>query len=147
MLYVDDILIAYKHKAKVASLKSLLKSEFDMKDLGYASRILGMNIDIDSADCSLFIFQKSFLQKIVSKFSMHLWNPVCTPFASHFQLSEKSCPKTENEKKDMANIPYKMAIRSAMYSMISTRPDITYSISLLSRFMSNPGGDHWVALN
>ncbi|GAB2287252.1 hypothetical protein Dimus_039813 [Dionaea muscipula] len=33
-----------------------------------------------------------------------------------------------------------------MYAMISTRPDLSYSISLLSRFMSNPGNDHWIAL-
>ncbi|KAI5674225.1 hypothetical protein M9H77_14589 [Catharanthus roseus] len=39
-----------------------------------------------------------------------------------------------------------MAIGSVMYSMISTRPDIAFSISLLSRFMSNPGRDHWAAL-
>ncbi|KAI5672602.1 hypothetical protein M9H77_12966 [Catharanthus roseus] len=39
-----------------------------------------------------------------------------------------------------------MAIGSIMYSMIFTRPDIAYSISLLSRFMSNPGRDHWAAL-
>ncbi|GAB2291727.1 hypothetical protein Dimus_038172 [Dionaea muscipula] len=33
-----------------------------------------------------------------------------------------------------------------MYSMVSTRPDLSFSISLLSRFMSNPGPDHWNAL-
>ncbi|KAI5648006.1 hypothetical protein M9H77_34011 [Catharanthus roseus] len=39
-----------------------------------------------------------------------------------------------------------MAIGSVMYSMISTRPDIAFSISLLSRFMSNSRRDHWAAL-
>ncbi|KAI5682579.1 hypothetical protein M9H77_03807 [Catharanthus roseus] len=39
-----------------------------------------------------------------------------------------------------------MAIGSVMYSMISTRPDIAFSISLLSRLMSNPRRDHWTAL-
>lgn len=77
---------------------------------------------------------------------MYLCKPVITPLASHFKLSDKTCPKTENEKRDMANIPYRMAIASVMYSMISTRPDIAFSISLLSRFMSNPGRDHWAAL-
>ncbi|KAI5680532.1 hypothetical protein M9H77_01759 [Catharanthus roseus] len=51
-----------------------------------------------------------------------------------------------SEKRDMANIPYRMAIGSVMYSMISTRPHITFSISLLSRFMSNRERDHWIAL-
>ncbi|XP_031265023.1 secreted RxLR effector protein 161-like [Pistacia vera] len=46
----------------------------------------------------------------------------------------------------MESIPYANAIGSIMYSMISTRPDLSYSISLLSRFMSNPGCEHWNAL-
>lgn len=100
-----------------------------MKDLGSASRILNMNIDRDRVDHSLFISHKSFLKKIISKFSMHLCKPVSTSLASHFQVSSKTCPKTENEKKDTANIPYRMTIGSIMYSMISTCPDIAYSIS------------------
>lgn len=39
-----------------------------------------------------------------------------------------------------------MTIGSVIYSMISIRPDITFSISLLSRFISNPDRDHWTAL-
>ena len=46
----------------------------------------------------------------------------------------------------MDNISYSNAIGTVMYSMISTRPDLAYSISLLSRFMSNPGKPHWLAL-
>ncbi|XP_031273199.1 secreted RxLR effector protein 161-like [Pistacia vera] len=46
----------------------------------------------------------------------------------------------------MENVPYSNAIGSVMYSMISTRPDSAFAISLLSRFMSNPGNEHWNAL-
>ena len=46
----------------------------------------------------------------------------------------------------MENVPYTNAIGTVMYSMISTRPDLAYSISLLSRYMSNPGKEHWNAL-
>ncbi|XP_031251064.1 secreted RxLR effector protein 161-like [Pistacia vera] len=45
----------------------------------------------------------------------------------------------------MENIPYANVIGSVMYVMISTRPDISFAISL-SRFMSNPGFEHWLAL-
>lgn len=47
MLYVDDMLIAAKNKHKVDSLKSKLSSEFDMKDLGVAKKIIGMKIQRD----------------------------------------------------------------------------------------------------
>lgn len=44
MLYVDDMLIAAKNTYDITSLKSMLSSEFDMKDLGAAKRILVMEI-------------------------------------------------------------------------------------------------------
>ncbi|XP_060962298.1 secreted RxLR effector protein 161-like [Cannabis sativa] len=46
----------------------------------------------------------------------------------------------------MEEIPYAKAIGSVIYVMISTRPDIAYVVSTLSRFISNPGEDHWTGL-
>ncbi|XP_031287486.1 secreted RxLR effector protein 161-like [Pistacia vera] len=46
----------------------------------------------------------------------------------------------------MENIPYANVVGSVMYAMISTQPDLSFAISLLSRFMSNPGFEHWLAL-
>ncbi|KAL0300180.1 UNVERIFIED_CONTAM: Retrovirus-related Pol polyprotein from transposon TNT 1-94, partial [Sesamum angustifolium] len=66
--------------------------------------------------------------------------------ASHYQLSKEQCPKTEEEKEKMKNIPYSNAIGSIMFLMVCTRPDIAYSISCLSRYMSNAGLPHWEAL-
>ena len=47
---------------------------------------------------------------------------------------------------DMVSVPYSSAIGSVMYTMICTRPDLAHSISLLSKYMSNPGRSHWEAL-
>ncbi|XP_031257797.1 secreted RxLR effector protein 161-like [Pistacia vera] len=46
----------------------------------------------------------------------------------------------------MENVSYSNAVGFVMYSMISTKPDLANAISLLSRFMSNPGNEHWNAL-
>ena len=46
----------------------------------------------------------------------------------------------------MENVPYSHAIGSVMYLMVSTRPDIAYAVSVLSRYMSNPGLTHWEAV-
>ena len=43
-LYIDDILVAVKSKQEIVKLKSLLSSEFDMKDLGAAKKILDRNL-------------------------------------------------------------------------------------------------------
>ena len=47
LLYVDDMLIAARNKTHVQKLKAQLKKEFDMKDLGEAKKILGMEISRD----------------------------------------------------------------------------------------------------
>ena len=44
MLYVDDMLIACKSFQEIQKLKQELNSEFEMKDLGCAKKILGMKI-------------------------------------------------------------------------------------------------------
>ncbi|XP_060962123.1 secreted RxLR effector protein 161-like [Cannabis sativa] len=53
---------------------------------------------------------------------------------------------TAEEKEEMEEIPYAMALGCLMYVMVSTRPDIAHDLSILSRFMSNPGINHWRAL-
>ena len=45
LLYVDDMLHISKSKSKICELKKILNIEFDMKDLGNAKKILGMNIE------------------------------------------------------------------------------------------------------
>ena len=47
LLYVDDMLIACKNMLKIKELKSQLRKEFDMKDLGAATKMLGMKIRRD----------------------------------------------------------------------------------------------------
>ncbi|XP_031252927.1 secreted RxLR effector protein 161-like [Pistacia vera] len=71
---------------------------------------------------------------------------VSMPLANHFMLSKSQSPKSDSELIKMENVPYSNAIGSVMYAMISTRPDLSFAISLLSMFMSNPGTEHWYAL-
>jgi ATP-binding cassette subfamily B (MDR/TAP) protein 1 len=47
LLYVDDMLIAAKSRKEITTLKKLLSSEFEMKDLCVANKILGMDITRD----------------------------------------------------------------------------------------------------
>ena len=34
-----------------------------------------------------------------------------------------------------------------MYAMLCTRPDICYAVGIVSRYQSNPGMGHWIAVN
>ena len=55
-LYVDDMLVATKSKQEIVKLKSLLSSEFDMKDLE-AAKILGIEIHRDRGAGKLWLSQ------------------------------------------------------------------------------------------
>jgi hypothetical protein len=57
LLYVDDMLISAKSKKQITALKAQLSSEFDMKDLGAAKKILGMEISRDRDSGLLFLSQ------------------------------------------------------------------------------------------
>lgn len=72
--------------------------------------------------------------------------PVSTPIAGHLLLSSSLAPQTDDELKLMRHIPYSNATGSLLYAMVCTRPDLPYSTSLVSRFMSNPGKEHWSAV-
>ena len=50
------------------------------------------------------------------------------------------------ERKYMQDKPYREALGSLMYAQVGTRPDIAYAITSLTRFMTNPGKAHWLAL-
>ena len=55
MLYVDDMLIASRKMRDIISPKSQLSNKFEMKDLGAAKRILGMEIFRDRRASKLWV--------------------------------------------------------------------------------------------
>ena len=68
LIYVDDMLIACKDKGEIKKLKIILKSEFDMKDLGAARRILGIDIIRDRNRGTPKLTQSGYLKKVVNVF-------------------------------------------------------------------------------
>ena len=114
LLYVDDMLIAAKNMVDVNKLKSLLSREFDMKDLGAAKKILGMEIRRDRKSGRLWLSQKNYVQKVLENFSMANAKVVSTPLANHFKLSTRQCPSTKEEVEDMSKVPYASAVGCLM---------------------------------
>jgi len=46
----------------------------------------------------------------------------------------------------MQKIPYSFAVGSLMYAMVCTRLDIAHAVGIVSRFLANPGKEHWKAM-
>ncbi|GJW65124.1 hypothetical protein Tco_0117008 [Tanacetum coccineum] len=68
------------------------------------------------------------------------------PLGGHFKLSLKDCSVRDCDVERMSKVPYANAVGSLMYLMVCTRPDITYAVSVVSRYLVNPGKNHWEAV-
>ncbi|KAK8600640.1 hypothetical protein V6N12_050493 [Hibiscus sabdariffa] len=68
------------------------------------------------------------------------------PMRHGISLSKEMCPSTPQEREQMSQIPYASAIGSIMYAMICTRPDLSYTLSMTSRYQENSGEGHWIAV-
>ncbi|KAH9678735.1 hypothetical protein KPL71_025836 [Citrus sinensis] len=145
LLYVDDMLITCKHIADIEKLKNELMAVFEIRDLGPTARILGMQIKRHSHAKTLFLTQSGYLKKVVSRFGMLNLKLVSTPLAAHFKLSKQQELEEDAYIDHIRRIPYSGTVGSIMYAMVCTRPDVAYVIGLVSRFMGNPGKEHWEA--
>ena len=146
LLYVDEMLVAGSNMQEINVLKGQLENAFIMKDLGVAKKILGMRITRDRKNHKLTLSQCEYIEKVLERFNMHNAKPVSTPFASYFKLSKEMCPKTQEDMDYMSKVPYASPIGSLMYAMVYTRPDIAHAVGVVSRYMNNPGKEHWMAV-
>ncbi|GJT62680.1 zinc finger, CCHC-type containing protein [Tanacetum coccineum] len=121
----------------VDETKKFLSSRFSMKDMGEADVILGIKIKRENK--GIVITQSHYIEKILKKFNREDYSPMSTPM----DPVEKIKPNTG---KPVDHLEYSRAIGCLMYAMISTRPDIAYVVSKLSRFTSNPSRQHWKAI-
>ena len=138
-LYADDLLIAGSNKSEIDKLKGELSSRFEMKDLGCASLLLGIQIKRSRVERKIFIHQTEYATEVLNRFSMTDSNPISTP------MDRGGIPTQKSPVLD-SNTPYRQAIGSLMYLMISTRPDIAFSIRCLSQFAEKPQQKHWTAV-
>jgi hypothetical protein len=139
------MLISTKSKKEIATLKAHLISEFEMKDLGAARKILGMEIGRDMKYSLLFLSQRRYIQKVL-RHNTHDSNPVSTPIDAHFNLSSTQCPTKDEDLKYMSKVPYSSVVGSLMYATVCSHPDLSYAMSLVSRYRANPNRAHWEAV-
>ena len=108
-----------------------------MKDLGEANVIL--NIKLIKNECGITLLQSHYIEKVLSRFGFMDSKPSPTPY-------DPSVTLRKNKKIVRDQLRYSQIIGSLMYLASATRPDISFAVCKLSRYMSNPGNDHWHAL-
>ena len=145
ILYVDDILLASSNLGLLHETKQMLSKNFDMKDLGEASFVLGIEIHRNRSRGLLGLSQRAYVDRILERFNMQQCKSGIAHVCKGDKLSLSQCPHSDFEKAQMKNVPYASALGSIMYAQVCTRPDIAFATGLLGRYQSNPGHGHWVA--
>ncbi|KAL3523497.1 hypothetical protein ACH5RR_016331 [Cinchona calisaya] len=146
VLYVDDILLIGNDIPTLQKVKSWLGKCFSMKDLGEAAYILGIKIYRDRSQKLIGLSQSTYIDKVLKRFSMQDSKRGFLPMSHGISLGKAQCPATQDERNRMSEIPYASAIGSIMYAMLCTRPDVSYALSITSRYQSDPGESHWTAV-
>ena len=83
--------------------------------------------------------QSHYVEKVLSRFGYSDCKPISP-------LSDPSLILRKNRRMMRDQLRYSQIIGSLMYLASATRPDISFAVSKLSRLVSNPGDDHWRAL-
>jgi ATP-binding cassette subfamily B (MDR/TAP) protein 1 len=143
---VDDILIIGNDINMLNDVKSYLNKCFSMKDLGEAAYILGIKIYRDRPGCLIGLSQSTYLDKVLKRFRTDKAKKGSSPMLSGKIFSKAQCPTSAKDRETMSKVPYASAIGSIMYAMLCTRLVVSNALSLTSRYQSDPGVEHRIAV-
>ena len=134
VLYVDDILLASSDLGLLHEVKRFLSQQFDMKDMGEATYVIGIKIQRDISQGMLGLSQETYINKVLERFRMKDCSPSVAPIVKSDKFSLKQCLENKLQREQMTNIPYASIVGSLMYAQVCTRPDIAYAIGMLGRY-------------
>ena len=139
VVYVDNITFFGSSLEDVKALKTALSKCFEMTDMGEIKSYLGINIHRDRPNKRLVIDQSRYLQGVLTHFSMADANPTPTPLPSGADVHLVKNP----EQATATDIKlYQSMIGSLLYLQISTHPDISFAVSRLAQYGTNPSAQH-----
>lgn len=148
LIYVDDFTLLTKSVEQMTWLKDLLASLFDLKDLGAANQVLGLEIIRDRTAGTLKITQRKFARQLLEEYNMSDCRPLDTPmFANALtSLPSHTAPLNEQERDFMRDKDYRHLLGCLNWLSLGTRPDLAYALARLGQAQSNPHPEHWRAL-
>nr|XP_017221153.1 PREDICTED: uncharacterized mitochondrial protein AtMg00810-like [Daucus carota subsp. sativus] len=137
LVYVDDLIITGDDIEEIFQTKKNLSVRFQMKELGELKHFLGL--EVDHTENGLFLCQQKYATDLLKRFGMLECKPVSTPMEPNAKLCA-------HEGKDLQDSSmYRQIVGSLIYLTI-TRPDISYSVGVISRYMQNPKKSHLEAV-
>ena len=138
LLFVDDMLIVGK-KQQVDTVKAKILKQWKGKDLKAVDTFVGFQIVRNRKERTLTIHQSFYTAKLLERLGMDKSNPVALPIPTGTVL--KSTDNDLLEGDDI--VVYRQVVGSTIFLANNTRPDISYTVGQLARFMSKPAMIHY----
>jgi hypothetical protein len=131
LVYVDNIIIAGNNVVAISQLSAYLNSQFCLKDIGKVKYFL--ELEIARTDAGISVCQRKYTLDILEDSGLLVAKQVLFPM----EFNLKSSKDEGALLVDDAATQYRRLIGRLIYLTI-TRPDIAYSVQILSQFMSCP---------
>ncbi|MBW0475161.1 hypothetical protein O181_014876 [Austropuccinia psidii MF-1] len=135
-VHVNNGIVLSNSAGGLDSFKTKLTLKFKFHWSDHVSKIVGLNIDIGNGRLDIS-------QPLLSK---QLLDDYHRPIRDQFTTLPDSLIVT-NKEKSVDQTRYQSILGSLMYLSLGSQPDITFAVNLLARFSSNPGLQHWEALD
>ena len=136
-VYVDDLLVTGSSLDQIQEFKMGMAKNFEMSDLGKLTYYLGIEV-VQNSD-GITLRQERYAMKILAETGMKDCNAVHIPMDSNLKLSKAEDEKSVDEKEYRRNI-------GCLRYLLHTRPDLSYAVGVLSRYMQSPKVSHETAL-
>ncbi|GJR40311.1 ribonuclease H-like domain, reverse transcriptase, RNA-dependent DNA polymerase [Tanacetum coccineum] len=136
-VYVDDLIITGTPKKEIDKFKAQMEEKFEMSDLGLLAYYLGIEVTQTNGDIS--IKQSAYASKILKEAGMIDCNETLIPMDPGTRL-------TKITEGTMVNSTEYRSLIGCLRYLLHTRPDLSYSVGLLSRFMQEPREQHMKAI-
>ncbi|XP_059290298.1 uncharacterized mitochondrial protein AtMg00810-like [Lycium ferocissimum] len=108
-----------------------------MKELGQLNHFLGL--EIDRTQGGIFLHQQKYSRDLLNKFGMLECKPIATPI-------EPNSKMRTHGGKDLEDVMmYRQLVGSLIY-LTQTRPDISFAVHVMSRYLHNPKKHHMEAV-
>ena len=114
-----------------------MQAEFEMTMIGELTHFLGLQIR--QQDSGVFLSQSKYAKNLVKKFGLKFASSVRTPMSPNVKLTIDLLGKSIDPSL------YRSMIDSLLY-LTASRPDISYSVGVCTRYQTNPKESHMIAL-
>ncbi|KAG7557329.1 Zinc finger CCHC-type superfamily [Arabidopsis suecica] len=136
-VYVDDLLVTGSRIDQILEFKKEMASKFEMSDLGLLTYYLG--IEVIQHNRGIILKQGRYAEKILEEARMKECNATQSPMITGLKLSKAEKEKNIDEKEYRRNI-------GCLRYLLHTRPDLSFCVGMLSRYMQEPKESHGNAL-